>query len=81
MENEDFYGWGLEDGERYYRWLSFGCRIYRSTGCLFHLSHPRDMNGQFRSQEHHQKAVYDMNRVVDYSYSQLVSEYCHKMKR
>ena len=39
------------------------------------------MNGQFRSQEHHQKAVYDMNRVVDYSYSQLVSEYCQKMKR
>lgn len=23
MENEDFYGWGLEDGERHYRWLSF----------------------------------------------------------
>lgn len=40
MENEDFYGWGLEDGERHYRWLSFGYRIYRSEGCLFHLSHP-----------------------------------------
>ena len=45
MENEDFYGWGLEDGERHYRWLSFGYRIYRSEGCLFHLSHPRDQNG------------------------------------
>ena len=44
MENEDFYGWGLEDGERHYRWLSFGYRIYRSEGCLFHLSHPRDQN-------------------------------------
>lgn len=22
MENEDFYGWGLEDGERHYRWSS-----------------------------------------------------------
>lgn len=44
MENEDFYGWGLEDGEKHYRWLSFGYRIYRSEGCLFHLSHPRDQN-------------------------------------
>lgn len=32
MENEDFYGWGLEDGERHYRWLSFGYRIYREWG-------------------------------------------------
>ena len=45
MENEDFYGWGLEDGERHYRWLSFGYRIYRSEGCLFHLSHPRIKTG------------------------------------
>lgn len=71
MENEDFYGWGLEDGERHYRWLEFGYRIYRASGCMFHLSHPRDLNGGFRSKAHGEKAVHDMNRVVDYSRQEL----------
>ncbi len=71
MENEDFYGWGLEDGERHYRWLELDYRIYRASGCMFHLSHPRDLNGGFRSESHSQKAVYDMNRVVDYSRREL----------
>jgi hypothetical protein len=42
MDNEAFYGWGLEDGERHYRWLGFDFKIYRSTGCIFHLTHTRD---------------------------------------
>ena len=71
MENEDFYGWGLEDGERHYRWLSFGYRIYRSEGCLFHLSHPRDQKGMFRSRIHSEKAMHDMNEVVNYSKEEL----------
>lgn len=75
MENENFYGWGLEDGERHYRWLEFGYRIYRSKGCMFHLSHPRDINGAFRSKEHNQKAIHDMNIVVDYSYNELIGKF------
>ena len=71
MENENFYGWGLEDGERYYRWLELDYRIYRSAGCMFHLSHPRDINGRFRSKIHYQKAMHDMNIVVDYSCNDL----------
>lgn len=70
-ENEAFYGWGLEDGERHYRWLCLGYRIYRSEGCLFHLSHPRDHNGRFRSNDHHDKAVHDMNQVVNYRREEL----------
>ena len=75
MENEAFYGWGLEDGERHYRWLEFGYRIYRSDGCLFHLSHPRDQNGMFRSRMHSEKAVHDMNEVVNYSKGELRKEF------
>lgn len=71
MENEDFYGWGLEDGERHYRWLKFGYRIYRSDGCLFHLSHPRDHNGRFRSSFHREKAEHDMNEIVNYQKAEL----------
>lgn len=71
MDSEDFYGWGLEDGERYYRWLEFGYRIYRNKDCIFHLSHPRDSNGAFRSEYHQQKAVHDFNEIVNYGKEEL----------
>ena len=51
MENERFYGWGPEDFERYERWKGLGYRIYRSEGCLYHLSHPRDANGTHNSRQ------------------------------
>ena len=43
-ENELFYGWGVEDGERYYRWKNKGMKIERVKGPLFHLTHPRGIN-------------------------------------
>jgi predicted glycosyltransferase involved in capsule biosynthesis len=51
MENENFYGWGWEDYERYDRWINLGLNIYRAPGCMYHLSHPRDWNGTFTSQK------------------------------
>lgn len=50
LENERFYGWGPEDAERYERWRILGLRIHRSSGSMFHLYHPRDINGRFRSE-------------------------------
>jgi predicted glycosyltransferase involved in capsule biosynthesis len=47
LENENFYGWGLEDGERYYRWLNQGYRVKRVHGPLFHLSHGRGINSTY----------------------------------
>ncbi len=44
FENEEFYGWGLEDGERYTRWKRLGFKIKRIQGPLYHLSHPRGLN-------------------------------------
>ena len=52
MENENFYGWGPEDLERVKRWVNLGYRIHRANGPMFHLSHPRDMNGSFRTSLH-----------------------------
>lgn len=49
LENEDFYGWGVEDGERYARWYSSGFKIIRLTGSLFHLTHPRDINSKIHN--------------------------------
>jgi len=49
-ENEKFYGWGPEDFERYARWKNLNYRIYRSSGPLYHLSHPRSINSGFNSE-------------------------------
>ena len=49
LENENFYGWGLEDGERYYRWLKLGYKVKRIPGPLFHLSHGRGINSTFHN--------------------------------
>jgi predicted glycosyltransferase involved in capsule biosynthesis len=62
FENENFYGWGPEDGERYYRWKALDYKIYRSKGELFHLTHPRDINGQLRSKPQSKKM---MNELLD----------------
>jgi len=49
LENENFYGWGLEDGDRYYRWLNLGYTIKRIPGPLFHLSHGRGINSTYHN--------------------------------
>lgn len=49
MENLNFYGWGPEDWERYERWKNLEYRIQTIHGVLFHLSHPRDINGNHNS--------------------------------
>ena len=61
LENESFYGWGLEDGERYYRWQNMGYRIKRVPGPLFHLSHPRGQNSNFHDVDQH---LYKKKEVI-----------------
>ena len=78
MENEDFYGWILDDGERHYRWLSFDFEIYRSKGCLFHLTHTRDASWVSSSKWHHAKARHDMNEVVNYTKEELHTQFTKK---
>jgi len=51
MENENFYGWGPEDFERYERWKILNYKVYQSPGCLYHLTHSRSNNSTFRSME------------------------------
>jgi hypothetical protein len=49
LENERFYGWGMEDGERFNRWNRLGYRIKRINGPLFHLTHPKGINSIFQN--------------------------------
>jgi len=51
MENENFFGWGLEDAERIKRWEILGCRIKRTNGVMFHLPHHRGTNSWFADPE------------------------------
>lgn len=51
LENQDFYGWGYEDGERAIRWEKAGKKVERVDGPLFHLSHVRGINSCVSSKE------------------------------
>lgn len=64
MENENFYGWGPEDWERYDRWKNLGYRVRMIDGVLFHLTHPRDMNGQHNSEEQRKSSTCEKERVA-----------------
>jgi len=75
MDNEEFYGWGLEDGERHYRWHCFDFKIYRSKGCLFHLTHTRESNWLTSSKTHRQKSRHDMDEVVNYTKEELYERF------
>lgn len=44
MENEHIYGWGPEDTERLKRITILGLPVYRVSGVLYHLWHPRSIN-------------------------------------
>ena len=75
MDNEAFYGWGLEDGERHYRWLSFDFKIYRSKGYIFHLTHTRDFAWLSSSKSHRRKSHHDMNEIVNYTKEELYDRF------
>lgn len=49
LENENFYGWGMEDNERYYRWKDCGYAVEFVPGPLFHLSHGRGINSRYHN--------------------------------
>jgi predicted glycosyltransferase involved in capsule biosynthesis len=51
MENENFYGWGVEDDERVKRMEVLGFSINRVQGPMFHLWHPRGKNSWYASKE------------------------------
>lgn len=58
-ENENYYGWGDDDFDRYIRFLNSDYGIFRSSKVLFHLSHIRGQNSSFSSilKELYSKAI------------------------
>lgn len=49
MENENYYGWGIEDGERVTRWMRLNYNIKHVEGALYHLYHSRGVNSTFHT--------------------------------
>jgi hypothetical protein len=72
LDNEDFYGWGNEDYERQQRFETLGYRTYRSKGPVYHLSHPRDINGVFRSEKQHKWTGNYLKIIRDSSKDELL---------
>lgn len=44
IENTKFYGWGVEDGERIFRWKVLDYKVKRINGPLYHFTHDRGIN-------------------------------------
>lgn len=63
-ENENFYGWGPEDLDRVQHWEAHGYRIHRSDGPMFHLNHPRDINGGPRTKLYQDLCFNQLNKSL-----------------
>jgi len=78
MENEKFYGWGPEDYERYERWINLGFTVYHAPGCMYHLSHPRDLNGSYNSNRQNEITNSELIRSKKSSYNELIGDLISK---
>ena len=74
LENEKFYGWGVEDGERVNRWNILGYRYKNTPGVMYHLSHPRGQNSQFHCPHEMDVKNAELYRVASMSKQELQQE-------
>jgi predicted glycosyltransferase involved in capsule biosynthesis len=74
MENERFYGWGREDGDRANRWKILGYRHQHVPGPLFHLSHERGLNSAFHSSSQNNKKMAELQKSLVMSKKELKRE-------
>ena len=74
MENEYFYGWGREDGERVNRWKILGYRHIHIDGPIYHLTHERGKNSRFHSLNQESRKITEMYRYLAMSKEELRDE-------
>jgi predicted glycosyltransferase involved in capsule biosynthesis len=74
MENEKFYGWGREDGDRANRWKILGYKHQHVKGPLFHLSHERGVNSSFHSVNQNDRKMAEVQRSLVMSKKELKRE-------
>ena len=71
MENENFYGWGPEDFERYDRWINMQFKVYNSPGAMYHFTYPRDLNGHYNSMRQAELTISERTKTLKSSLSEL----------
>ena len=74
MENEKFYGWGREDGDRVNRWNILGYKHQHVEGVLYHLSHERGVNSTFHSPNQDSRKMVEIHRSFVMSKDELQRE-------
>lgn len=74
IENKNFYGWGVEDGERIGRWISLGYRYKRVPGSLYHLTHKRGINSTIHNKNQGNIKRSEINRIWAMSKKELQAE-------
>lgn len=70
-ENEQFYGWGMEDMERVKRMEILGFPVLRTSGVLYHLFHFRYENSRFYSSMLEEKSRKEFLKVCSMCKDQL----------
>ena len=70
-ENENFYGWGPEDAERFKRMEILEEPVSRVSGALYHLHHPRGINSTFGNDERDKSNVKELLKVCRMSTLEL----------
>jgi hypothetical protein len=74
QENERFYGWGIEDGERVNRWMILGYNYRNTSGVMYHLSHPRGKNSQFHNLQEVDIKNGELFKITSMSKKELTEE-------
>lgn len=74
IENESFYGWGRQDGERVNRWETLGYKVKRVKGPLYHFTHGRGINSKFHSKMQGLIKKHELERLALMSKNELTEE-------
>lgn len=74
LENERYYGWGVEDGDRFYKWNSSIFKILRIEGVIFHLSHPRGSNSIIHNEEQSNIKLRELQIVKNKSKNEITND-------
>jgi len=74
IENLNFYGWGIEDGERVIRWNKLGYKYKRIQGNLYHLTHERGSNSTFHNDSQKTLKLNELSRISSMTKEELQEE-------
>jgi len=74
MENEHIIGWGPEDSERLKRITILDYPVYRVSGAIYHLFHPRLNTSRPISEEIQRKNLKEFLKICSFSEKELITE-------